>query len=170
VKKAEPPKAAEPVPEPKKVQPPKAAEAPKPAEPAKQAEAPKAPAPAAVQVQKLGKAFFDALLAGNARAAAELSTVPFVLEDKTLRTLRDLEDEWDKQLRVRRTDLLTVDSVEVMTPVEAEKKFGQPPKRLTQLPWKNAGSFVVVGRLSGRPAVAIFKESAGSFKAIGYTD
>jgi hypothetical protein len=126
--------------------------------------------PATVQVQKTARTFFEALLAGNARAAAALCAVPFVLEDRTLRTSQELEEEWAKQLRNRRTDLLALEQVEVLTPADAEKKYGPPPKRLTSLPWKNSGSYVVVGRFSGRPAVAIFKESGPGFRAIGFTD
>ena len=68
---------------------------------------------------------FEALIAGNVRAAAASCSVPFVLEDRTLKSTQELEDEWAKQLRNRRTDLLSLDNVEVLTPADAEKKYGE---------------------------------------------
>ncbi|MHB8876461.1 MAG: hypothetical protein ACYC8T_22430, partial [Myxococcaceae bacterium] len=137
-----------------------------------------APAPAdstptteAGWVREEAHSFFTHMLAGDARALVDHSAVPFQLEDRRVGTPEELMQEWLKALRSKRTDLLTLFGVEVLTPAEMEKKYGKPPARLAALPWKAPRTYVAVANISGRAAIAIFRDmGAGAWKAVGYED
>jgi hypothetical protein len=75
-----------------------------------------------------------------------------------------------KALRQRRTDLVTLYDIEVLTPDEMDKQHGAPPKRLGALDYRGPGTFVAVANLSGHAAVAVFRIDQGSVKAVAYTD
>ncbi len=115
--------------------------------------------------------FFTTLLAGDARTIAKGSVVPFALEDRRVSTREELEAEWIRHLRGKRLDLHVLYGIEVFTPEQMEKKHGKPPERLKGLPWKDKGVWIAVANLSGRPAVAIFKEVApGELLLAGFHD
>ncbi len=88
------------------------------------------------QVMYEARIFFNDVIAGDARGIVLQSGYPFFLEDRRLELPDELHDEWLKNLRSKRTDLLTLYDIEVLTPAEMEKKYGKPPARLAQLPWK----------------------------------
>ncbi|MBI3183816.1 MAG: hypothetical protein HYZ28_16890 [Myxococcales bacterium] len=120
---------------------------------------------------QVARAFLDHLLAGDARALVEHSDFPFQLEDRRVGTPEELFQEWLKHLRTKRTDLLALYGVEVLTPAEMEKKHGRPPARLQSMPWRGARTFLAVANLSGRPAVVLVKDTGQrGWRVVGYHD
>src|SRR5438067_8395549 len=111
------------------------------------------------------RAFFETMLLGDARALVHHSAFPFQLEGKSINTGDELLQEWLKNLREKRTDLLTLYGVELLSPGEMEKKYGKPPARLQSIPWRNARTWVAVGNLSGHAAIAVFHDvGSGNWK------
>jgi outer membrane biosynthesis protein TonB len=122
------------------------------------------------RVAEEARVFFSLLLSGDVRTLAFRLDFPFQLESRRFSSSEELVSEWVKALRQRRTDLVTLYDIEVLTPDEMEKKHGPPPKRLGALDYRGPGSFVAVANLSGHAAVAVFRVSQGSVKAVAYTD
>jgi hypothetical protein len=115
--------------------------------------------------------FFLRLLAGDARTIVKNSLLPFALEDRRVTDRDELMQEWLRHLRSKRLDLHVLYGVEVFTPEEMEKKYGRPPARLQNLPWKAPKTWIAVANLSGRPSVAIFREMRpGELLLTGYHD
>lgn len=122
-------------------------------------------------VEANARELFFSIMSGDARAIALHSTVPFALEDKRISNPDDLFQEWLKHLRSKRTDLLVLYGVQVLTPDEMEKAYGKPPARLGNFPWRNGKSFIAIGNLSGHAAIAVFRETRpGDFEVAAYTD
>ena len=122
-------------------------------------------------VEANARELFFSIMSGDARAIALHSIVPFALEDKRISNQDDLFQEWLKHLRSKRTDLLVLYGVEVLTPDEMEKAYGKPPARLGNFPWRNGKSFIAIGNLSGHAAIAVFRETRpGDFEVAAYTD
>jgi hypothetical protein len=124
----------------------------------------------AQEVERQARAFFEALLSANAKSATTLCSVPFVLEDRTIKSSEELVEAWSLQIRNKRVDLLSLGEVEILTPTEMEKKYGKPPARLTSFPWKGPNTYLAVTRLAGHAAVAVFRESNGTARVIAYHD
>jgi hypothetical protein len=111
------------------------------------------------------------LLTGDARGAASELLYPFQLEDKRYNTPEELVAAWVKQLRVKRTDLMTLYDIEVLSMPEMEKKYGKPPARLGFGNLRDPDLYVAVGNLSGNAAVLLFRAPlAAPPKAFAYTD
>ncbi|MFZ5468456.1 MAG: hypothetical protein ACOZIN_03370 [Myxococcota bacterium] len=122
-------------------------------------------------VALLARLYFERLLQADAHALVELSHFPFHLEDRAVSSPDELLQEWLKHLRSRRTDLLTLYGVEVLTPQEMEKKYGKPPSRLSALPWRGANTFLAVANISSHAAIAVVKNvGGGQWKVIAFHD
>jgi hypothetical protein len=115
---------------------------------------------------------FNDLISGDARGLVLLSGYPFQLEDRRLEMPDELHKEWLKNLRSKRTDLLTLYDLEVLTPSEMEKKYGKPPARLGSLPLRAPRTYVVVANLSGHAAIAVFRPgtNALAWQMVSYHD
>jgi hypothetical protein len=114
---------------------------------------------------------FENLISGDARSAAADLGYPFQLEDKRYNTAEELVAVWVKQLRQKRTDLITLYDVEVLSMEEMEKKYGKSPARLGLGNLKEPGIYAAVGNLSGRAAVLLFRAPKGTDPvAFAYTD
>jgi len=125
----------------------------------------------AEQVKYTARAVFNSIIAGDARSLVLQSAYPFQLEDRRLEMPDELHKEWLKNLRSKRTDLVTLYDVEVLTPAEMEKKYGRPPPRLNAMPWKAPRTMIAIGNLSGHAAVAIFRaHPTGRWQLVGYHD
>ncbi len=121
--------------------------------------------------EEAARDFFLALVAGDARNIAFNSAVPFFLEDRRITDRDELGSEWLRVLRSRRVELHVLYGVEVYTPQEMEEKYGKPPARLANLPWKAPRTWIAVGNLSGRPAVALLREfRPGEYLLTGFHD
>jgi hypothetical protein len=122
-------------------------------------------------VKSEARFILENLLTGDARRAANEFLYPFQLEDKRYNTPEELVAAWVKQLRVKRTDLMTLYDIEVLSMAEMEKKYGKPPARLGLGSLKDPDLYVAVSNLSGRAAILIFRAPVGAPpKAFAYTD
>jgi hypothetical protein len=123
-------------------------------------------------VTNRAKYVFASLLLGDPRPLVESSSYPFILEDRRIGSPEELYGEWQKQLRQKRPDLLTLYGIEVLTAADLEKKYGKPPARLVNLPRAGAGRlFYAVANLSGRAAIAVFREDRPhDWRIVGYHD
>ncbi|QSQ18123.1 hypothetical protein JY572_04005 [Myxococcus landrumensis] len=113
---------------------------------------------------------FQTLLMGDVRSTANELFYPFQLEEKRFATPEELVVSWVKQLRLKRTDLITLYDVEVLTLEAMEKKYGKAPARLG-LDLRNMKDiWVAVGNLSGRAGVFLYKPYGNEYRAFAYTD
>ncbi|MBL8953501.1 MAG: hypothetical protein JNK82_22185 [Myxococcaceae bacterium] len=122
------------------------------------------------QVKYSAREFFTQLIAGDARNITNTCALPFQLEERRLQTPEELFQEWLRNLRAKRTDLLTLYDIEVLTPAEMEKKYGAPPKRLQALPWRGQKTYVAIANLSGHAAIAVFRQTGLMWAVVGYAD
>ncbi|MBK7860752.1 MAG: hypothetical protein IPJ65_19545 [Archangiaceae bacterium] len=126
--------------------------------------------PEVEQVKYSAREFFTQLIAGDARNITQSCAFPFQLEERKLQNPDELFQEWLRNLRAKRTDLLTLYDIEVLSPADMEKKYGKPPARLANLPWRNPKTYVAVANLSGHAAVAVFKNTGTAWAVVGYAD
>ncbi len=126
--------------------------------------------PEAEQVKYSAREFFTQLIAGDARNITNICGLPFQLEERRLQTSDELFQEWLRNLRAKRTDLLTLYDIEVLTPADMEKKYGKPPRRLEALPWRGNKTYVAVANLSGHATIAVFKYTGLMWAVVGYAD
>jgi hypothetical protein len=126
--------------------------------------------PEVEQVKYSAREFFTQLIAGDARTITQSCGFPFQLEERRLQTPDELFQEWLRNLRAKRTDLLTLYDIEVLSPADMEKKYGKPPARLANLPWRGAKTYLAVANLSGHAAVAVFRQSGAAWAVVGYAD
>ncbi|MDY7232954.1 hypothetical protein [Hyalangium rubrum] len=183
--KATPPAPAAPAPAAKAT--PTPAPAPAAAAPAPAAKAAPVPAPVAAEeddsklnaeeylrklVRREARYIFENLLAGDARGASNELIYPFQLEDKKFNTPDELVAAWVKELRQKRTDLITLYDIEVLSLAEMEKKYGKSPARLGLGNLKDPNIYAAVGNLSGKAAVLLFRAPQGTTQpqAFAYTD
>jgi len=121
-------------------------------------------------VQAQARAFFADLLARRISGVVEQSELPFYLEGRQIASRDELAAEWTRNLIDKRLDLLTLDGIEILTPSQMQKRYGNPPSRLSKLPWRTEHTYLAVANISGRAAIAIFHRSASGWRAVGFTD
>jgi hypothetical protein len=124
----------------------------------------------AQSVEARAKTFFTDLLARRIREVAEQSELPFHLEGRTVTSRDQLIAEWTKALANKRLDLLTLYGIQILTPSEMEKKYGDPPARLSTLPWRKERTYLAVANISGRAAIAVLHRTARGWHVVGYAD
>jgi hypothetical protein len=123
------------------------------------------------QALVVGRSFFEALIAGDAGRVVEYAGVPFMLEDRRIERPAELRSTWAKHLRSKRTDLMTLYGIEVLTPAEMEKKYGPPPQRLKNWPWRQGQQqYIAVANLSGRAAIVVLKYVGATWQIVAYHD
>ncbi|AKQ66647.1 hypothetical protein A176_003559 [Myxococcus hansupus] len=121
-------------------------------------------------IQADARFVFQSLLTGDVRTISNELLYPFALEAERYATPEELVSAWVKQLRMKRTDLITLYDIEVM-PLEAmEKKYGKAPARLALDVRNPKEVWTAVGNLSGRPAVLVYRQYRDEFRAFAYTD
>jgi hypothetical protein len=121
-------------------------------------------------IQYSARFLFQTLLNGDVRTTANELFYPFQLEDKRYAAPEELVVAWLKQLRRKRTDLVTLYDIEVLRLEDLEKKHGKPPARLGLDLRKEKDIWVAVGNLSGRPGIFLFRPYRDEFRAFAYTD
>jgi hypothetical protein len=152
-----------------------AAQAPAPV-PAPTVQAPTAPAvaPEAGSVQELvrdeARYLVGYLLTGDVRSTVPMLSFPFQLEERRFDAPEPLVVTWVKELRNKRTDLVTLYDVEVLPYAEMEKKYGKPPARLGIVIPRGTEVYAAVANLSGRAAVLLYRQDGPDWKAFAYTD
>ena len=114
---------------------------------------------------------FDHLLTGDVRGSLNLLSFPFQLEDKRFEVPETLVAAWVKELRNKRTDLITLYGIEVLPYAEMEKKYGKPPARLGVIIPKGTEVYAAVANLSGHAAVILYRQNQeADWRAFAYTD
>jgi hypothetical protein len=121
-------------------------------------------------VQAQARAFFTDLLARRISEVVEQSDLPFHLEGRRIASRDELAAQWTRSLADKRLDLLTLYGIEILTPSQMRKRYGDPPSRLSKLPWKRENTYLAVANISGRAAIAVFHRSASGWRAVGFTD
>ncbi|HLL05949.1 MAG TPA: hypothetical protein VK539_35585 [Myxococcaceae bacterium] len=123
------------------------------------------------EIKSEARLIFGNLIDGDVRGAVGGLIFPFQLEDKRFNTPEELVATWVKQLRQKRTDLVTLYDIEVLPVAEMEKKYGKAPARLGLGNLKDPDIYAAVGNLSGRAAVLLFRAPKGTPpRAFAYTD
>ncbi len=120
-------------------------------------------------VRSTARYLFQNLIVGDARGVAAELVYPFQLEDKRYGTAEELTAAWVKELRTKRTDLVTLYNIEVLSLAELEKKYGKPPARLG-LNLAGVQGYAAVGNLAGNPAIFLFRQTPEGWRAFAYTD
>lgn len=119
----------------------------------------------------VARSFFEALVTGDAGRVVDYAGLPFMLEDKKIERPDELRSTWAKHLRSKRTDLIALYGIEVLSAQEMEKKYGQPPARLKNWPWRNGGQqFIAVANVSGRAAIVVLKYVGSTWQVTAYHD
>ena len=122
------------------------------------------------QALVVARGFFTDVIGGDASALVARSGFPFFMESRRVDRPDDLLSAWTRSLRSRRTDLLKLYSVEILTPAEMEKKYGKPPARLSAWPLKSGTTFVAVANLSGHAAIVLLRQAGAAWQVVGFHD
>ncbi|MCI0672255.1 MAG: hypothetical protein L0Y64_17530 [Myxococcaceae bacterium] len=121
-------------------------------------------------MEQQARLLFTHISSGDARAIVRMAGFPFQLEGERLASSDDLHREWVRQLRGKRTDLLALERLEVLTPDQMERKYGTPPPRLAGFPWKEPRTLIAVATLPTFTAVALFREDVAGWHLVGFHD
>lgn len=121
-------------------------------------------------IQDDARFLFQSLITGDVRSASNELFYPFQLEDKRFASAEELVAAWVKQLRLKRTDLVTLYDIEVLPLAEMEKKYGKAPARLGMDLRNEKDLWAAVGNLSGRPGIFLFRPYRDEYRAFAYTD
>jgi hypothetical protein len=122
------------------------------------------------QARVTARHFFIDLVGGETSGLVAHCGFPFFMEDRRFERPDELRSEWGKNLRTKRTDLLKLYDVEVLTPAEMEKKYGAPPRRLSAWGWRGQGTFLAVGNVSGHAVVIMLKQVGAAWQVVAYSD
>lgn len=122
------------------------------------------------QASLVARSFLEGILTGDGRTMMAVSGLPFALEDRRVDRLDDLRNEWARILRSRRADLLTLYSIDVLTPAEMEKKYGRPPQRLSRWDFRRPNTYLAVANLSGHAAVLMLRQAGVTWQVVGFHD
>jgi hypothetical protein len=110
------------------------------------------------------------LLTGDVRSTLPMLSFPFQLEDRKYDTPEALIATWVKQLRQKRTDLVTLYGIELLPYAELEKKYGKAPARLGDIVPRRVEVHAAVVNLSGRAAILLYRQTPEGWRAFAYTD
>jgi hypothetical protein len=122
------------------------------------------------QARITARDFFSDLVTNDTTGLLAHSGFPFMLEDRRFERPEDLRHEWLKSLRSKRTDLLKLYEVEVLTPTDMEKKYGPPPRRLASWNWRGSNTYLAVANLSGHAAIVMLKPVGAAWQVVAYHD
>lgn len=122
------------------------------------------------QARVTARHFFTDLIAADTPGMLAHCGLPFMMEDRRIDRAEDLRSDWVKSLRSKRTDLLVLYDVEVLSPAEMEKKYGTPPRRLSSWGWRGANAYLAVGNLSGHAMVLLLRPVGAAWQIVGFHD
>lgn len=122
------------------------------------------------QARVSARHFFGDLINADATAMLSHCGFPFMLEDRRVDRADELRVDWVRSLHSKRTDLLRLYDLEVLTAPEMEKKFGAPPRRLSNWNFRAPNTYVAVANLSGHAAVVMLKQVGAAWQVVGYHD
>ena len=126
--------------------------------------------PSIDQAKVTARHFFTALIAADSPGMLAHCGLPFMMEDRRIERGEELRGDWTKSLRAKRTDLLVLYDVEILTPAEMEKKYGPPPRRLSSWSWRGANTYLAVGNLSGRAMVLLLRPAGAAWQVVAFHD
>ncbi|QRK06846.1 hypothetical protein JQX13_43425 [Archangium violaceum] len=131
-----------------------------------------APQPGSIEevVRDEARYLLSYLLTGDVRSTVPMLTFPFQLEERRFDAPEPLVVSWVKQLRNKRTDLVTLYDIEVLPYAELEKRYGKPPARLGAIVPRGTDVYAAVANLSGHAAVLLYRLTGEGWKAFAYTD
>ncbi|HYR55412.1 MAG TPA: hypothetical protein VEM39_04790 [Myxococcaceae bacterium] len=116
------------------------------------------------------RTYFADLLAQRIPEVVEQSETPFYLEGRRVGSRGELASKWTQNLADKRLDLLALYGIEILTPSEMLKRYGNPPSRLSTLPWRRPRTYLAVANISGRATIAVFHRSAAGWRVAGFSD
>ncbi|MEW5740510.1 MAG: hypothetical protein AB1938_16400 [Myxococcota bacterium] len=122
------------------------------------------------QARVVARRYLEDLIAGDGRALVTASGLPFYFEERRIDRLDELRSEWTRVLRSRRADLLTLYSLEILTPADMEKKYGKSPQRLSGWNLRAPNTFVAVANLSGHATVLLLRQAGMTWQVLGFHD
>jgi hypothetical protein len=122
------------------------------------------------QATVIVRSFFEALNSGDVVKLMRFQGLPFSLEDRKIEKPEELRLEWTRQIRAKRTDLLQLYGVKVLTPAEMEKQHGKPPARLSQWNWRAPKTLVALANVSGRARIVLLRQVGASWQIVGFHD
>lgn len=122
------------------------------------------------QVEVVARGFFTDLIGGESNRLVLRAGYPFFIEARRIDKPEDLQTAWAKMLRSRRTDLLKLYGIEVLTAAEMEKKYGKAPARLSAWSPKSGTTYFAVGNLSGHAAVLLLRQAGAAWQVVGFHD
>lgn len=122
------------------------------------------------QARATARDFFVDLLGADSAGLLAHSGFPFFLEDHRFEKPEELKSEWLKHLRSKRTDLVKLYDLELLTPAEMEKKYGPPPRRLSSWNWRSQNTYVGVANLSGHAAIVLLRQVGAAWQVVAYHD
>ncbi|MFY0577622.1 hypothetical protein ACN28S_27820 [Cystobacter fuscus] len=122
------------------------------------------------RIRKNAHQLVDSLLAGDVRGSVAYLTFPFQLEERRFDAPEPLVATWVKELRNKRTDLVTLYDIEVLPYAELERKYGKPPARLGAIIPRGTEVYAAVANLSGHAAIILYRQTEDGWKAFAYTD
>jgi hypothetical protein len=125
---------------------------------------------AADQARVTARHFVSDLLAADASGLLAHCGLPFFLEDRRVDRTEDLRQDWVRSLKSKRTDLLALHDLEILSPQEMEKRHGPPPRRLAAWGWKSPGVVLAVAHLSGHAVVLLLRPVGAAWQVVGYHD
>ncbi len=122
------------------------------------------------QALVIARAFFGDVISGDATRVVSRAGYPFFMEARRVDRPEELLTQWGKSLRSRRTDLLKLYSVEILTPADMEKKYGKAPQRLNSWNLRAPNTFVAVGNLSGHATILLLRQAGAAWQVVGFHD
>lgn len=122
------------------------------------------------QAEVVARGFFTDLISSDTNRLVARAGYPFFMEARRIDRPEELRAQWAKALRSRRTDLLKLYSVEVLTPADMEKKYGKPPQRLSGWNTRSGTTFLVVANLSGHAAILLLRQAGAAWQVVGFHD
>jgi hypothetical protein len=114
------------------------------------------------------RAFFLALMRGDANSLALLCKLPFHFESRPVSTPEELKRGWSSALMGKSLASAKLYDVELLTADEMIEKYGRPPERLSAWPLK--GGMLSIANIDGHPVIVLWKKSGQSWFAYGLHD
>jgi hypothetical protein len=116
----------------------------------------------------VARQFFGKLLKRDITGATAFCKTPFFFEGKAVNTPEEVRKRWAGAVSSRAVERIVLYGIDVLTPEEMAKKYGDAPSKLTGWPMK--GGMITVANLSGQAAVVLWKKNNNVWSAIGYHD
>lgn len=122
------------------------------------------------QAAVVARGFMMDLIDGDSARLVARAGLPFFIEGRRIDRPDDLKTEWSRTLRSRRTDLLSLYGLEVLSAVDMEKRYGKAPQRLSNWSWRSPNTWVAVANVSGHATVLLLRQAGATWQVVGFHD